>query len=178
MAEKVTIARPYAQAVFRLACESGTLAAWADRLERLAAIAGDPAMAVVLDNPKFSAAEVGDLLMSLTGESDNGELASFVAILAANERLGVLGEIRAIFDELRSAEAGVQDAVVLSAFPIDAAQLKALTSELEAHFGSRLAPRVDVDPALIGGVKVTIGDQVLDASVRGKLEAMASALKN
>ena len=178
MAESVTIARPYAQAVFRLARESGTLAAWSDRLQRLVAVAHDPQMASVLDNPKFSATQVSELLMSLSGDSGNAELASFIGMLAANERLNVLAEINEIFTQLRSADAGVRDAIVKSAFALDAAQLQALTSQLEAHFGSRLAPHVEVDPTLIGGVRVTVGDQVLDASVRGKLEAMASALKN
>lgn len=178
MAESVTIARPYAQAVFRLAREAGTLPVWSERLERLAALAHDPELAAVLDNPKFSAAEIGEFLMSLTGESGNAELASFVGLLAANERLAVLAHIHELFEELKSADAGVKEALVTSAFALDDAQLQALMVELEAHFGSRLSPRVEVDPALIGGITVTVGDQVLDASVRGKLGAMACALKN
>lgn len=178
MAESVTIARPYAQAVFRLARDAGTLAAWSDHLQRLVAIAHDPEMAGVFDNPKLSATQLAELLMSLSGDSGNAELASFVGILAANERLVVLAEINEIFEQLRSADAGVRDAIVTSAFALDEAQLQALVSQLEAHFGGRLAPHVEVDPALIGGITVAVGDQVLDASVRGKLEAMATALKN
>ena len=178
MAESVTIARPYAQAVFRLAREGKALTAWSDRLQRLAAIAQDPEMAKVVGNPKFSAGQVAELFVSLTGESGNKELASFIGILAENERLGVLTQIQEIFEQLKSADEGVKDAIVTSAYPLDDAQLKNLMSQLESHFGSKLQPRVEVDAALIGGIKVAVGDQVLDASVRGKLDAMATALKN
>ena len=178
MAESVTIARPYAQAVFRLARESKSLAAWSDRLQRLAAIAQDAEMAQVVGNPKFSAVQVADLFVSLTGEAGNKELASFVGILAENERLDVLAQIQEIYEQLKSADEGVKDAVITSAYPLDDAQLNNLMSQLESHFGSKLQPRVEVDAALIGGIKVAIGDQVLDASVRGKLDAMATALKN
>ncbi len=182
MAESVTIARPYAQAIFRLAREGKALAAWSDRLQRLAAIAQDPEMAKVVGNPKFSAGQVADLFVSLTGESDktpgNKELASLIGILAENERLDVLSQIQDIYEQLKSADEGVKEAIVTSAYPLDDAQLKNLMSQLESHFGSKLQPHVEVDAALIGGIKVAVGDQVLDASVRGKLDAMATALKN
>ena len=178
MAESVTIARPYAQAVFRLAREGKALTAWSDRLQRLAAIAQDSEMAKVVRNPKFSAGQVAELFVSLTGESGNKELASFIGILAENERLDVLTQIQEIYEQLKSADEGVKEAIVTSAYPLDDAQLKNLMSQLESHFCSKLQPRVEVDTALIGGIKVAVGDQVLDASVRGKLDAMATALKN
>ena len=178
MAESVTIARPYAQAVFRLAREKKALATWSDRLQRLVAIAQDPEMAKVVGNPKFSAGQVADLFVSLSGESGDQELASFIAILAENERLDVLTQIQEIYEQLKGEDEGVKDALVSSAFPLDEAQLNKLMSQLETHFGSKLQPRVEVDATLIGGVKVAVGDQILDASVRGKLDAMATALKN
>ena len=178
MAESVTIARPYAQAVFRLAREGKALAAWSDRLQRLAAIAQDPEMTKVVGNPKFSAGQVADLFVSLSGESGNKELASLIGILADNERLGVLSQISEIYEQLKSADEGVREALVTSAYPLDDTQLNNLMSQLESHFGSKLQPRVEVDAELIGGVKVAVGDQMLDASVRGKLDAMATALKN
>ena len=103
MAESVTIARPYAQAVFRLAKEGRSLAAWSDRLRRLAAIAADPEMGNVVGNPKFSAGQIADLFMALSGEPENRELASFIALLAENGRFDVLAEISAIFRESQSA---------------------------------------------------------------------------
>jgi F-type H+-transporting ATPase subunit delta len=178
MAESVTIARPYAQAVFRLAKESRSLAEWSGRLARLAAIAGAPEMGVVIGNPKFSARQLADLFMSLSGEPENHELASFVALLAENGRFGVMAEISAIFESLKREDEGVKEASIASAFPLDEPGLAALLKTLEAHFDSRLQGRVEVDPSLIGGVRVKVGDRVFDASVRGKLDAMAAALKN
>jgi F-type H+-transporting ATPase subunit delta len=179
MAESVTIARPYAQAVFRLARESKALATWSERLQRLVAIAQDAEMAKVVGNPKFSAKQVAELFVSLSGEAGNQELAAFIGVLAENERLDVLAQIQEIYEQLKSADEGVKDALITSAYPLDdAQQLNNLMSQLESHFGSKLQPRVEVDAALIGGIKVAIGDQVLDASVRGKLDAMATALKN
>jgi F-type H+-transporting ATPase subunit delta len=178
MAESVTIARPYAQAVFRLAREGKALAAWSDRLQRLSAIAQDAEMTKVVGNPKFSAGQVAELFVSLTGEAGNRELASFVGILAENERLDVLKQIQEIYEQLKSADEGVKEAIVSSAYALDDAQLNNLMRQLESHFGSKLQPRVEVDAALIGGIRVAVGDQLLDASVRGKLDAMATALKN
>ena len=178
MAESVTIARPYAQAVFRLARENKALAAWSNRLQRLVAIAQDPQMTKVVGNPKFSAGQVADLFVSLSGEPDSQELASFIGVLAENERLDVLMQIQEIYEQLKGEDEGVKDALVTSAYPLDDVQLKNLMSQLETHFGSKLQPRVELDVALIGGVKVAVGDQILDASVRGKLDAMATALKN
>ena len=178
MAESVTIARPYAQAVFRLAQEAGALTLWSDRLQRLAVIVQDPEMARVVSNPKFSATQVAELFISLFGEEKNQELAKFVGLLAENERLSVLPESREIYEQLKSTDEGIREAVITSAFPLDGAQLDNLMKELEAHFESRLEPHVRVDARLIGGVRVAVGDQILDASVRGKLDAMAAALKN
>ena len=178
MAESVTIARPYAQAIFRLARESKALTVWSDRLQRLVAIAQDAEMAKVVGNPKFSAGQVADLFVSLSGDAGNQELAAFIGLLAENERLDVLTQIQEIYEQLKSADEGVKDAVITSAYPLDDAQLKHLMSQLESHFGSKLQPHVEVDAALIGGIKVAVGDQVFDASVRGKLDAMATALKN
>ena len=182
MAESVTIARPYAQAVFRLAKESQALTAWSDRLQRLAAIAKDPEMSRIVGNPKFSAAQVAELFVSLSGESGSTpgykELVSLIGVLAENERLDVLSEVSEIYEQLKGADEGVREALVTSAYPLDDAQLKNLMSQLESHFGSKLQPRVEVDAALIGGIRVAVGDQMLDASVRGKLDAMATALKN
>jgi F-type H+-transporting ATPase subunit delta len=178
MAESITIARPYAQAVFRLAREEGTLSEWSERLARLAAIAGDPVMERVVGNPEISARQLVELFASLSGEPENRELASLIGVLAENRRFGVLAEVGAIFESLKREDEGIEEAVIASAFPLDAPALAALQKTLETQFGSRLQGRVEIDPSLIGGVRVKVGDRVFDASVRGKLDAMAAALKS
>lgn len=177
MAESVTIARPYAEAAFRIAKETGALGAWSARLARLALVAQDAEIAEVIGNPRLSADQVAQLFVSLADDSD-AVLGNFIRALAENRRLALLPEIARHFELAKSQEEGVKEAVVRSAFPIDDAQVAALLKQLETHFGTRLTASVVVDPALIGGVRVAVGDQVLDASVRGKLDAMATALNN
>ena len=177
MAESVTIARPYAEAAYRLAKESGAQGLWSQRLQRLALIAQDKEMTEVMTNPRLSTEQVAELFISLSADSD-AILANFVRTLAENRRLALLPEISRLFELAKSQEEGVQEAVVYSAFPIDDAQVAALLQQLEPRFGTRLTARVEVDPSLIGGVRVTVGDQMLDASVRCKLDAMAVALNN
>ncbi|MDD2663331.1 MAG: F0F1 ATP synthase subunit delta [Dechloromonas sp.] len=177
MAESVTIARPYAEAAYRVAKETGAQGAWSLRLQKLALIAQDGDMASVMSNPQLSAEQVANLIVSLCEDNDP-VLANFVRTLAENRRLALLPEISRLFDLAKSQEEGVKEAVVHSAFPIDDTQVAALLQQLEPRFGTRLTARVEVDPSLIGGVRVAVGDQVLDASVRGKLDAMAVALNN
>jgi F-type H+-transporting ATPase subunit delta len=177
MAETVTIARPYAEAIFRLAKENGALAPWSERLTRLAMVAQDKEMAELIGNPKLSAEQVAQLFVSLADDND-ATLGNFIRVLAENERLALLPEILDLFTAMKSSEDGIKEAIVESAFAIDEAQLTALIGQLEGHFKSKLSASVVVKPELIGGVRVAVGDQVLDASVRGKLEAMATALKN
>lgn len=177
MAESVTIARPYAEAVFLVAKEGGALPVWSKRLAFLALVVEDPAMHGVIGNPAFSVAEITRTILSLTDDKDQ-QLAGFVGELARNERLIVLPEIHSLFEELKSAEEGVHEAVIYSAFPIESPQLDDLTQQLERHFKLRLSPRLVVDETLIGGIKVAVGDQVLDASIRGRLEAMHTLLMN
>lgn len=178
MAELVTIARPYAEAVFRLAKEKQALAAWSDRLSLLSTIAGDGSMQTCIGNPELSAAQKSELFRSVAGKTVDGDTANLIQALAENERLSLLPEIAGLFEALKGAEEGIKDATIYSAFPVDDAQLKALVADLEARFKTRLKAEVIVDQSLIGGVKIVVGDQVLDTSVRGKLDAMGTALKN
>ena len=174
MAESVTIARAYAEAAFRIAQEAGAQGVWSTRLQRLALIAQNGDMASVMGNPRLSAEQVAELFISLSEDSD-ATLGNFIRTLAENRRLALLPESSRLFELAKSQEEGVKEAVVHSAFPIDDTQV---LQQLEARFGTRLTARVEIDPSLIGGVKIAVGDQVLDASVRGKLNSMAVALNN
>ncbi len=175
MAEIATIARPYAEAAFRLARERQALAAWSDALGRLAQVAGDPAAASLIGNPNIAASQVEDLFRSAGGP--DAELASLIHLLSKNGRLTCLPEISTQFDAMKRGEEGVKEGVVYSAFPLDDAQVQNLKTLLERRFG-RLLLSVVVTPELIGGVKVVVGDQVLDTSVSGKLEGMRAALNS
>lgn len=178
MAEARTIARPYAEAVFRLARSNNTLPAWSAMLQLAAAIAADEHIRAVIGNPKVPAKRLGELLLEIGGEKFDEEGRNFILLLAENGRIEVLPEVSELFDQLKTQHEGILGAKIISAFPMSDEQLKKLVGDLETRFKRKIEATVSIDPELIGGVKVEIGDEVLDASVRGKLEAMAIALKS
>ncbi len=177
MAENVTIARPYADAAFELACAEGELASWLDVLNHLADIVSDPTLHTFMTDPRLEASQLSRLVEEVAGDLTK-EQRNFVDILVENERLQVLPEIRDLFNTLKNAREGVLEAHIASAFPLDDAMIASLKSDLETRFNSKLLIKVAVDPELIGGVSIAVGDEVIDASIRGKLASMASALKN
>lgn len=177
MAENVTIARPYADAAFELARGAGALGPWSEALDRLAAVAADPDMQACINDPKLSADQLNTLVLDVAGNL-TAEQQNFVRVLVDNERLQVLPEIRDLFVALKNEHEGVLEAQIASAFPLDDAALAALKADLEARFQAKLNVTVSIDPELIGGVRIAVGDEVIDASVRGKLANMAAALKN
>ena len=181
MAENVTLARPYAEAAFKLARDGkgkgNDLASWEDVLDRMASIAADPDMQRLIANPKLLSSQLAQLFLDVTGKVSDAQK-NFVSVLVENERLALLPEMRDLFVTLKNEHEGVKDAHITSAFALDDAALKKLVAELEPRFHCKLNASVKIDPELIGGVKIAVGDEVIDASVRGKLAAMATALKN
>lgn len=178
MAESVTIARPYAEALFRVAKESGALAKWSEQIALLGQVAANPEARAAIGDPNVAAAQLVDFFKSACGTAVDAELSNFIQLLSNNDRLGLLPEIAALYENYKQAEEGTKQAEIISAFPLDDNQVKALVPQLENVFKTKLETKVAVDPELIGGIKVIVGDQMLDASVRGKLDAMATALNH
>ena len=177
MAELLTIARPYAEAAFKLAKETGALPAWSDALARLTAVAQSPVMQTVLGNPKFTGAQLAALVSDTAGVTYKEQL-NFVTMLADNDRLAALPAITQLFGSLRNSTESVIEAAITSAYPLSDAQLAEIVKALEAKSGKKVKATVSVDAELIGGVSIRIGDEVTDTSVRGKLAQLAATLKN
>jgi F-type H+-transporting ATPase subunit delta len=181
MAELLTIARPYAEAAFGLAKDqpeqAASLKAWSEALSRLAAVVQSPDAARLLSDPKVSAADSARLVSEVSGGLNQGQQ-GFVRVMAENGRLSVLPEVLLHFESLRNEYEKVCAAEVRSALPMTDAQLSDVVNLLSKKFGRPIKAHVVVDPSLIGGVSVAIGDEVIDASVSGKLSKMASALMN
>lgn len=175
MAENVTIARPYAEAVFALADASGALGKWSQALAAMAAVAADPDLRAASGNPNLSADQVYGLFAGACGDLFT-EAQNLLRILVENGRLAALPEIFNVYEELKNAREGVVEALITSAYALDGGQLSALVADLEQRFKRKIKPQVTVDAALIGGVRMQVGDEVIDGSVRGKLAAMAVAL--
>lgn len=177
MAEPITVARPYAEAAYALAREGNALPVWAEMLRVATAVGSDPQVRAALDNPKLAAAEKEALFLSICGDKLDPAGRSFIRVLIEADRIGLLPEIRTLFDALKDEADGVARAQIISAFPIDDAQLAALRKGLERRFGKKIEATVSVDRALIGGAKIIVGDTVIDASVRSELQTMANALR-
>jgi F-type H+-transporting ATPase subunit delta len=177
MAELSTIARPYAEAAFSAAADAGTLSAWADTLDSLAMFAGSEDMNNVVSDPRVSSSQQVELFASLVPGID-AALRNFLVALAEHNRFPALPEIATQFHDLKAAREGSAEAYVTAAYPLDDAALARLVSSLEKRFGKKILPQVSVDHALIGGVTVRVGDEVIDASVKGRLAAMDAALRN
>jgi len=175
MAEISTIARPYAEAVFRVA-QAGDLAGWTDTLDNLASVAAHADMQAVISNPKLTPEQLFDLFVGVLGGKLSQQAQNFLRDLIDHGRLGALPEIAAQFHALKNAREGAADAHITSAFALEAAQLAELVALLEGKFKVKLHPQVAIDPSLIGGVRVVVGDQVLDTSVRARLDQMRTAL--
>ena len=174
MAELATIARPYAEALFK--ASSSDLAGTAVWLDELAAIAGNSQLQQFADSPKVTVNQVFDLFTSVTKTSLPESAKNFLRTVIENGRLAVLPEMAAQFRSLKNAQGGSSDAVVYSAFPIDGAALADVATTLESRFGRKLNVKVELEPALIGGIRVVVGDEVLDTSVKARLEQMKVAL--
>ena len=177
MAETATIARPYAEAVFGLADKAGASAKWLAMLASMAHVAGNPEMQACIANPNVGEKALYDLVIALCKEDFTAEARNFVRVLIANGRLALLPEIHAQFAALKNEREGVLEAEIRSAFPLDNAQINGLVADVSKRFKRRVQPRVTLDRELIGGVHITVGDEVIDGSVRGKLADMATALK-
>ena len=175
MAELATVARPYAEALFRVA-QTGDMNAWSILVSELAQIGANHDVQDFARNPNVSEAQVADAFASLVKAPLTAEAKNFLAMLIENGRVPLLPEIGAQFAMLKNAQEGSADAVITSAFEISAAQVNDLVQTLEKKFGRKLNPTVTVDPSLIGGVRVVVGDEVLDTSVRAKLQQMNVAL--
>lgn len=177
MAEISTIARPYAEAVFKLAAAQGALAKWSPLLAEMAAIAANPDMRSAIANPKLSDEAVLELFTGVMKSPLDQDAKNFIRLLIGNNRLDALPEIASQFEQLKSDHEGVAEANVASAFPLSDAEIGSLTATLEKRFKRKIKPTVRIDKELIAGVKVTVGNEVLDASVQSRLQAMETALQ-
>jgi len=174
MAEIATIARPYAEALFKAA--GVDRAALAGQVQALADVAGNAQLRQFADNPKVESDQVFQLITSVVNAPVSDAAKNLLHTVIDNGRLAALPEIATQFHALVNASSGVSDAVIYSAFPIEPALLADVIVSLEARFKRKLNASVVIEPELIGGIRVVVGDEVLDTSVKARLEQMRVAL--
>jgi F-type H+-transporting ATPase subunit delta len=177
MAELSTVARPYAEALFTVARDSGqSLDAWLTAADGLAALMAHPEVGEVVADPNLDHGQVYGLLTGMLKSPLPEGGGNFLKLLIENQRLAVLPEVAVQFRRLKNEAEGVAECLIETAFPLDETQVAALVAALGKKFGRQLKPEVRVNAGLIGGVRATVGDQVLDGSVRARLNDMQTAL--
>ena len=177
MAELTTIARPYAEAAFSLARDQNALPVWSQMLKLAATVVAYGRIADALDNPKLDAPAKESLLLSICGERLNPEGRNFVRLLVEADRITLMPAIASLFETLKDEADGVAKATIETAFPLEGTDLADLTAALERRFKRKVEATVVVNPDLVGGARITVGDNVIDGTVQERLRAMAVQLR-
>ncbi len=178
MAEATTLARPYAQAVFELAQASGKLPAWSRALSTLAAIANEDQIKGLIANPNIDEAQLIDLILSVAKDKLDKENQNFVRTLAENGRLNLIAEISNSYEAFKAEAEKTVKAEVISAFKLNGEQTSKLEAALKKRLGCEVKITSRVDTSIIGGAIIRAGDLVIDGSVSGQLERLASELSH
>jgi len=176
MADRLTIARPYARAAFEEARQNGGLAPWSDALQAAALVVKDRRVASLLDDPRVTPAELARLVDDIAAAPLGEQGANFVRTLAHNHRLGYLPEIAELFGTFKDDAEGVADVTVTSAAALDQAQRARIVAALERRLKRKVRLHCETDPALIGGAILRSGDLVIDGSLRTRLNRIAYEL--
>ena len=176
MAEISTIARPYAVAAYQLGKEKKALKQWSEMLSFVAQVVSDPQMKAYIEDPKVNAADLEAKLIKVCDDRLNQHGQNLIKVLVEYGRLSVLPAISTAFEELKAQDEGTLDAQIIAAAKPSAAETKDLVKRLEAKFGKKIEASVSVDPEIIGGIKIIVGDTVIDASVQGQLQNLAYTL--
>lgn len=176
MAELLTLARPYAKAVFSFAADKNSLDSWSILLQKLSLMMLDHDFIAYINQPRFTDVDKVNAIWKVIGDKHSQFVKNFITELSRNDRLALLPAISVEYEELKSQNNNVVDVVIESAFPLSAEQEQLLKTALEKRYNSSVTIAVEVKPALIAGVVIRAGDQVIDDSALNKLEKMRTRL--
>ncbi|MEO5573165.1 MAG: F0F1 ATP synthase subunit delta [Gammaproteobacteria bacterium] len=177
MAEKTTVARPYAQALFDLArTQPEGLKAWSQMLHSAASVVADPQVQALIGDPRISKEQLASLVLGVSGDLLNGAAQNFIKLLVENRRLDVLPEIVALYEVQRAEAENTTVAEIVSAYPLTDEQQRKIAGALQKRLGRTISLRNTVDKELLGGAVIRAGDTVIDGSARGQLERLANVL--
>ena len=175
--ERATLARPYAEAIAKLAGESDSWKLWSDQLALIATVVADDQLQSMVGNPAIAGNRVAEVILGVCGKNLAAETGNLVQLLSDNKRLALVPEIVELYEALKSEQEGELSAHITSAYELTATQMAELIAKLHSKLGRKITATQSVDSDLIGGVVIQVGDEVMDASVRGGLEALAVTLK-
>jgi F-type H+-transporting ATPase subunit delta len=141
------------------------------------AVIADAQISTIIEDPKLASADVERLVLSVTGDQLDQQGQNLVKLLLEYDRLALLPDVASLFEALKAQDEGTLEAGITSATKLDDAQINTLVTQLQAKFGKKVDATVTIDPEIIGGIKIVVGDTVIDASVRGRLQELAYTLK-
>jgi len=176
MAEKSTVARPYAKAIFELASDGDSMAAWSELLTVAAEVARDRGFKELLGSPLMEDQQLADLVIDVCGERADQLGRNLIRVLAENDRLAYLPEIDLEFERLRAEAEQIVDVQVTSSIELGEAQQQKIAAAMGERLGKNVRLHCEIDESLLGGAVVRAGDLVIDGSLRGRLERLAGAL--
>lgn len=176
MAEKITAARPYAQAVFELAQAHGDLKRWSEMLVLAVSVAADPALRRLIGHPRVHKTQLAELVLEICGDKLNDAGRNFIRLVVENGRLALLPEIAALYEANRAEAEGVLKVQVTSAFPLSSEEETRISAALKSRMKREISLSSVVDKRLLGGAVIRTGDRVIDGSVRSQLAKLAQTL--
>ena len=177
MSDATEIARPYALAAFKQASEEQAFAAWSEMLDLLALIAADPVMLNFIAHPQVSAEQLSDCFLAVAVDRLSETGCNFVRVLAHYRRLALCPQVARIYAEERARYEKRSAVTVTSAYPLTAAERSTITAAMTNRLGTEVDLTLETDRLLIGGVVIRFGDQIIDASLRGRLTKLSQAMR-
>jgi F-type H+-transporting ATPase subunit delta len=178
MSEQISLARPYAKAIFELARDAGEYTQWSDQLELLAVIAQDAGMIDVISHPDVSEQQLAELIIDVAGDQLGEQGRNLVKLLSRNDRVTVIADINRQFMVLRDDAEQVIEAQLITAAEVDEAQKQRIEAALSSRLGKKIKLEASVDESLIGGAIVRAGDWVVDGSVKAQLQDLIGAISS
>ncbi len=172
MQETITIARPYARAVFEQAQSGNKLNQWSAMLHVLGTVAADAGMQALIKNPKLDREQLKQIILDICGSHLDQQGKNFVHILVDAGRFALVPQISRLFDEQKAQAEGVAAVEVISAYPLEAEQQEKIKQVMAKRLGRKIEITTHVDQSLIGGAVIRAGDSVIDASLRGRLKQL------
>lgn len=176
MQERLTIARPYAEAAFDIAGAENAIDAWSEQLATLAGIVSDPLIAGVLSDPRVSDDKLAGIITGIAGERIGDGVTRFAKVLIEAGRLSLAPEIATLFDRARAEAQGAAEVELTTAWEVTDEQRDRIGEAIRARIGRSVTVTTSVDDSIIGGAIIRVGDSVIDASVRGRLRQLASSI--
>ncbi len=176
MSAQITLARPYAKAIYEHAKPANKVQQWSQWLEYLEALTTNAEMDAFIQSPKSSKSKIVEVLIDIAGTAVDDEARNLIKLLTMNKRLAIVPDIRALFEQYRANDEGSVNVQVTVPYPLEEDERKAVVAALQTTLDKTIDIETTVDPSIIGGIVIKAGDQIIDGSVLGNLNRLERIL--